>query len=107
MEMAGESPSIESTSGFSICSRNWRGGGGGGRAPGARRGGARGEPVPGDLQVDVLEVVLPRAADDDPVEGHGAYLRPEAIRAAIRMAASRLAGVAGPLPPGSMRLPRG
>jgi len=24
IEMAGESPSIESTSGFSICSRNWR-----------------------------------------------------------------------------------
>jgi hypothetical protein len=24
MEMAGESPSIASTSGFSICSRNWR-----------------------------------------------------------------------------------
>jgi hypothetical protein len=24
MEMAGESPSIRSTSGFSICSRNWR-----------------------------------------------------------------------------------
>jgi len=24
IEMAGERPSIESTSGFSICSRNWR-----------------------------------------------------------------------------------
>jgi len=24
IEMAGDSPSMESTSGFSICSRNWR-----------------------------------------------------------------------------------
>jgi hypothetical protein len=67
------------------------------RLPGARDARDHHQPVAGDLHVDVLQVMLARAAHDDPVESHG-YLGLAAIPAAIRTAASRLAGLAVPFP---------
>ncbi len=88
MEIAGDSPSIESTSGFSICSRNCRayadsdsdvaplalgvdGVEGQRRLAGSREPGDHHELVARDLEVDVLEVVLARTSDDDSVTSHG------------------------------------
>ena len=65
------------------------------RFSGARDPGDHHEPVAGDLDVDVFQVVRTGAAHDDPVQGHG---QTEAIAAAIRTAASRLAGLAVPFP---------
>ena len=58
------------------------------------------EPVAGDLDVDVFQVVRAGAAHDDPVQGHGYFASWPfpAISAAIRTAASRLAGLAVPFP---------
>jgi len=65
------------------------------RFPGARDPGDHDEPVAGDLDVDVFQIVRAGAAHDDPVESHGQW---PAISAAIRTAASRLAGLAVPFP---------
>src|SRR3978361_339613 len=84
IETAGDRPSMKSTSGLSIWPRNWRAGAARGttarRRPLAQTGtlcaaevAAAGQPgdadqgVAGQVEVDVLEVVLAGAADDETV----------------------------------------
>ncbi len=68
------------------------------RLPRARDPGDHDQAVPGDLHVDVLQVVLARSAHEDVGQRHGGYLRAPAIPAAMRMAARRLFGLAVPFP---------
>ena len=85
MEMAGDSPSMESTSGFSICPRNMPGiGGKGFHIPAlafgingvkgqrafARAGNAgdHSEGIPGDGHIHIFQIVHPGPFDDDFVD---------------------------------------
>ncbi len=68
------------------------------RLPRPRDPGDHDQTIPGDLHVDILQVVLPRPAHEDPVERHGVYLLAAAMPAAMRRAARRLLGLAVPLP---------
>src|SRR4030067_234022 len=68
------------------------------RLPRPRYPGDHDAAVPGDLHVGVFQVVLARAAHEDPGERHGGYPRTPAMAAARRIAARRLLGLATPFP---------
>ena len=92
IEIAGESPSIESTSGFSICSRNCRAYADSDSTyrlcPSAKIVSNAREDLPdpltpvmrelvaGDDDVDVFEVVLARTVDDQLFRGHDGEVYP-------------------------------